>query len=216
MHALEVAGEPIVLYAHRALFIPAHSTLIVADLHWGKSATFRARGIPIPAGVTQHDLNRLSAVLHETSARQLVVIGDLIHARDGRNERTFRAIAEWRARNAVEMVLVRGNHDARAGDPPSEWNITCVDGPMLLGPFALQHYPGEHETHYVIAGHLHPHTIIRGPARQALRLACFAFGKRGAVLPAFTAFTGGGAYTPHESDTLYVIADGEVIPAEPS
>ena len=216
MHALEVAGEPVELFAERALFIPGHCTLVVADLHFGKSATFRARGVPVPAGVTQHDLDRLSNALRLTQATRVVIIGDLIHARDGRSPGTFRAIAEWRDANAsLEVVLVRGNHDTRAGDPPSEWNFHCVNGPLLLGPFALQHHPGVHETHYVLAGHLHPHLSMRGAARQSVRVPCFVFGDRGGILPAFTTFTGGGAYTPCDGDALYVIADDEVFAAQP-
>lgn len=196
--------------------MPRFSTLVVADLHFGKSAAFRARGVPIPAGVTQDDLDCLTRALLATRATRLVVIGDLIHARDGRSENTFRAISEWcNAQASVECTLVRGNHDTRAGDPPAEWNFRCVDGPMLIGPFALQHHPGVHDTHYVLAGHLHPHITMRGPARQSLRLPCFALGKFGAILPAFTAFTGGGAYEQSEDDQLYVIADGEVLPARP-
>ncbi|MEP6764474.1 MAG: ligase-associated DNA damage response endonuclease PdeM [Gemmatimonadaceae bacterium] len=216
MHALDVAGESIELLAERALFISRFSTLVVADLHFGKSAAFRARGVPVPAGVTQSDLERLSAVLNATHAQQLVVIGDLIHARDGRSERTFREISEWRAANSsLHVSLVRGNHDTRAGDPPSDWNFECIDGPLLMGPFALQHHPGAHDTRYVIAGHLHPHITLRGAARQSLRLPCFVLGKRGAILPAFTTFTGGGAYARSDDDEIYVIADGEVLFAHP-
>lgn len=216
MYALEVAREPIELLAERALFILRFSTLVIADLHLGKSATFRSRGVPIPAGVTQHDLDRLSSVLATTRATRLVVIGDLIHDKDGRSKDTLRAISNWcNAHASVEFTLVRGNHDTRAGDPPIEWGFRCVDGPMLIGPFALQHHPGIHDTRYVLAGHLHPHVTVRGSARQSLRLPCFAFGKRGAILPAFTTFTGGGAYERNEDDELYVIADSEVLPARP-
>lgn len=214
VHAFEVAGEPVVLLSHRALFMPRCSTLVVADLHWGKAATFRARGIPLPAGVTQHDLDRLTAVLRETAAERLIIVGDLLHAKAGRSVATFQTIALWReSHRELDVVLVRGNHDTHAGDPPPEWNIRCVNGPLLVGGFALQHHPGEHSTHYVIAGHLHPHATVRGPARQVLKLPCFAFGERGAILPAFTSFTGGGAYEPALGDRLFVIADGDVIAA---
>lgn len=40
--AVEVAGETVVLLPERALWIPAHHVVVVADLHWGKAATFRA------------------------------------------------------------------------------------------------------------------------------------------------------------------------------
>ena len=214
MFDLEVAGEPIQLSPYRALHLPRFSTLIVADLHWGKAATFRAKGVPLPPGVTASDLERLTAVLHESSVSRLVIVGDLLHARAGRHERTLNAIAEWRAANpALEIVLVRGNHDAHAGDPPAALDIECVDGPLIIGPFACQHHPTAHTTHYVLAGHLHPHVNLRGRGRQSLRLPCFAFCARGAILPAFTSFTGGGAYTPGEGDRVFAIVEGEIIQA---
>lgn len=212
MFDLEVAGETVQLSAHRALFLPRFSTLVVADLHWGKAATFRAKGVPLPPGVTASDLERLSVVLEETSAARLVIVGDLLHARAGRHARTLHAIAGWRAAHeSLDMVLVRGNHDTHAGDPPAALNIECVDGPLIVGPFACQHHPTAHASHYVLAGHLHPHVHLRGRGRQSLRLPCFAFCERGAILPAFTSFTGGGAYTPGEGDRLFAIVEDEII-----
>lgn len=214
MLELEVLGEQIFLSPHRALFIPAYSTLVIADLHWGKSAAFRARGVPLPPGVTNSDLEQLSRAIGDTSAKRVVIIGDLLHAREGRHTRTLDAIARWRSEHAqLDMVLVRGNHDSRAGDPPDELDIECIDGPLIVGPFACQHHPIAHESHYVLAGHLHPHVRLRGRGRQGIRLPCFAFRKGMAILPAFTSFTGGGAYTPIEGDRIFAIADGEIIQA---
>jgi hypothetical protein len=36
-----VAGEKLGLFAERAIYWPARSTLLVADPHFGKAATFR-------------------------------------------------------------------------------------------------------------------------------------------------------------------------------
>lgn len=214
MHQLEIAGESVRLSAHRALFIPKFSTLVVADLHWGKAATFRARGVPLPPGVTASDLERLSAALVESRAAHLVIVGDLLHARAGRHPRTLNAIADWRATHSeLSMTLVRGNHDTHAGDPPASLNIECVDGPLLVGPFACQHHPTKHSSHYVLAGHLHPHVNFRGRGKQAVRLPCFAFCERGAILPAFTSFTGGGAYTPGADDRIFAIVGEEIVEA---
>lgn len=212
MFEFEVAGENVGLSAHRALFLPRHDTLVVADLHWGKAATFRAKGVPLPPGVTASDLERLTAAVHESSASRLVIVGDLLHARAGRHERTLRAVADWRSIHPnLEIVLVRGNHDTHAGDPPAALNIECVDGPLIVGPFACQHHPTAHPTHYVLAGHLHPHVTLHGRGRQSLRLPCFAFCERGAILPAFTSFTGGGAYTPGAGDRIFAIVENEIV-----
>ena len=49
---IEVAGEPVWLLPERAVFWPQGGTLVTADLHWGKAATFRSAGVPIPGGAT--------------------------------------------------------------------------------------------------------------------------------------------------------------------
>lgn len=214
MHELEVAGERVQLSAHHALHLPRHSTLVVADLHWGKAATFRAKGVPLPPGVTSSDLERLTAAIEESRPAHLVIVGDLLHARAGRHERTLSTIGEWRAQHSdLAITLVRGNHDTHAGDPPASLGIDCVDGPLLVGAFACQHHPTSHSSHYVLAGHLHPHVSFRGRGKQSVRLPCFVFCEKGAILPAFTAFTGGGAYTPGAEDRIFAIVGEEVIPA---
>lgn len=217
MYELEIAGERVRLSPLRVLYLPAHDTLVVADLHWGKAATFRAQGVPLPPGTTRSDLERLSTALSEFHASRLIVIGDMLHARAGRHERTLQAVADWRvAHSQLEMVLVRGNHDAHAGDPPAALNIRCVDGPLLVGAFACAHHPAIHASHYVLAGHLHPHVQLRGRGRQSLRLPCFVFRERDAVLPAFTAFTGTGAYEALHGDRVFAVAGDEIVPAPAS
>src|SRR5919112_4797670 len=81
---LTIAGEQIYLLSERAIYWPGASTLVVADLHWGKASTFRAVGIPIPIGTTSDDLARLDSALQRTQARRMVVLGDLFHAKAGR------------------------------------------------------------------------------------------------------------------------------------
>jgi len=143
MTELEVrlAGEAVRLLPERALFWPRTATLIVADLHWGKGATFRAAGIPIPMGSTRDDLARLDTALLRTAANRLVVLGDLFHARAGRiATRTIAELRHWRGlRSGLEIMLVRGNHDRHAGDPPDDLGINCVNAPALVPPFSLRH-----------------------------------------------------------------------------
>lgn len=210
--SLTVADEPVVLLADRALWLPERHTVVVADLHWGKAAAFRAAFVPIPNGTTAGDLTRLTRVLHLTAATTLVVLGDLLHARAGRHADTLATIAAWRdAHGALNITLVRGNHDAHAGDPPESLRITCVDAPYTIGPFIGVHEPEERPNGYVLSGHLHPCVSVRGRGRQHAKLPAFVFGPRVGVLPAFSSFTGTGMYEPSEQDALFVIADREVI-----
>ena len=47
-----VAGETLLLFPERAALLAQTQTLLVADPHFGKAATFRSSGIPVPAGTT--------------------------------------------------------------------------------------------------------------------------------------------------------------------
>ena len=204
--AIDYAGQTVWLLPEHALWWPAQRVLFVADLHMGKAATYRALGQPVPSGTTDENLRRLSQLLLHYQPAQLVFLGDFLHAAQARTPSVLRALATWRASFAkVACVLVRGNHDSRAGDPPSALNIEVVDEPYLLGPFAACHYPQSHPTHAVIAGHLHPALRLRGPARDRMSLPCFCFEDRQAILPAFGEFTGGWLVEPQPGLRLYAV-----------
>ena len=201
-----------VLLPERALLWERTGTLIAADVHLGKAAAFRAAAIPLPGGTTTEALSRLTQALERTAARRLLLLGDFFHARSGRASRTLAAIADWRQRHPdLEIVLVRGNHDRGAGDPPAEWRFDCHDEPRIEPPFAFRHHPGEEEAGYVLAGHIHPAVSLAGLGRQREKLPCFLFGDRVGLLPAFGGFTGGASVRPRQGDRVYVIADKEVI-----
>jgi len=161
-------------------------------LHLGKAATYRALGQPVPAGTTKENLARLTTLIEHYTPQRLVFLGDVLHAAAARTPAVLCVLHEWRTRHAkLEMTLVRGNHDRRAGDSPVQLGINVVDEPYLVGPFALCHHPQQHATHFVLAGHVHPVCRLVGRGRDSLRMPCFVAQTRQAILPAFGEFTGG-------------------------
>jgi DNA ligase-associated metallophosphoesterase len=209
-----VAGEQLRLLGERAVLWERTRTLFVADPHFGKAAAFRAAGVLVPRGTTGESLNRLDATLERTGAERIVFLGDFLHAREGRAPETLRAINDWRARWArVAMLLVRGNHDKRAGDPPRELDMRCENAPVIEPPFVFAHHPVRSDDGYVLSGHVHPGARLSGPGREHSRLPCFWFGGEIAVLPAFGEFTGLADIDASPGDRVWVVADGEVIPA---
>ena len=207
-----VAGEQLRLLGERAVFWERTRTLFVADPHFGKAAAFRAAGVLVPRGTTGETLSRLDAALDRTRAERIVFLGDFLHAREGRAPETLRAINDWRGRRAqVEMLLVRGNHDKRAGDPPRELEMRCENAPVVEAPFVFAHHPVRSDEGYVLCGHVHPGARLSGPGRQHSRLPCFWFGHEIAVLPAFGEFTGLADIEVALGDQVWVIADSEVI-----
>ena len=210
--SITVCGDELRLLPDRAVHWVRRSTLLVADPHFGKAASFRAAGIFVPSGTTSAALDRLDTLLESTGARRIVFLGDFLHAREGRHPSTLAAIEAWRAKHAsVDMLLVRGNHDRRAGDPPDSLRIACVDGPHVEPPFALAHHPARVDGAYVLAGHVHPAARLLGAAREHARLRCFQFGAECALLPAFGEFTGLADVEVGVGDRIWVTTGTEVI-----
>ena len=212
MISIDVAGQTLHLLPERCVLWEEARTLLIADPHFGKAAAFRAGGIPVPAGTTQEILARITRVIAQWTPKRIVFLGDFLHARSGRAPQTLQAIAAWHDANPeIELVLVRGNHDRSAGDPPDELGIRCCNAPMLEGPFALLHHPGTVADRYTLAGHIHPGALLSGGARHYERAPCFWFGDEGAVLPAFGEFTGLAIVEPKAGDRVFVVVGDEVV-----
>jgi uncharacterized protein len=212
---IEVGGAALTLLPQKAIWWAEQSTLLVADVHIGKAQSFRKLGVPVPAGTTGDTLERLSWLMQEHAPRCVIFLGDFLHSAHAKNPSTMAAVQAWRGRFAdVELLLVRGNHDSRAGDPPPELNIACVDEPFVL-PGApgllLAHHPQASAQGYVLAGHQHPCAYL-GRGFERLRLPCFHFGAQFGVLPAFGAFTGMHPVTRAPGDRVFVVADNAVHP----
>ncbi|WP_312300423.1 ligase-associated DNA damage response endonuclease PdeM [Diaphorobacter nitroreducens] len=210
--AVDLAGTTVWLLPERALWWPEGAMLCLADLHLGKAATFRARGLPVPAGTTQGNLDRLAQLLaRHPGVQRLVVLGDFLHAAEAHAPALLRALAAWREDHAaLELVLVRGNHDRHAGDPPAWLGARIVDEPWSQGPFACCHHPQHRAGRWVLAGHLHPTAVLYGGGRDALRMPCFLAEPGLLVLPAFGEFTGGHAVPAAPGRQRFAVGAGRV------
>ena len=208
---LVIASETLQLLPQRAIFWPRERMLIVADIHFGKAAAFRAQGVPVPHGTTAQNLATLDVLLGLHDVAQIVFLGDFLHAKSARAPRTLTAMQVWRERHAaLRMTLVRGNHDVHAGDPPAAMRLQVVSEPYRIGVFSFCHHPDALPDTYVLAGHVHPVFRLTGRG-DAVRLPCFLVGPRRAILPSFGAFTGGHAITPAAGEQVFVAADDVVV-----
>lgn len=212
-YSIDLSGETIDLLSERAVFRSKLRTLIVADTHFGKAATFRAAGIPIPSGTTAHDLARLSELLRTTSAERLVVLGDFLHARTGRTPSVMDQLHAWRREwTALTIELVIGNHDRSAGLPPAEWKLGIHPETLHEPPFIYAHHPLEHAHGYTLCGHLHPAYALRDRLARSETMRCFWFKARYGVLPSFGSFTGSMRIQPGNSDLVFLAGPRSVIP----
>jgi hypothetical protein len=208
---VRLSGTEVELRPERGLYWPEAGLLAVADLHWGKPESFQQHGIPLPAGVLEDDLSRLSRALHATGAQRLLLVGDLIHSRRGITPAVTARVATWRqSHDSVEMVLVRGNHDRHLKVLPPEWRIDVQEEHTDEGPFRFAHHPEPATGRYLWAGHLHP--VVRLSAGgDRLRLPCFHLGPAVGILPAFSAFTGGVNVSRRAGERVFAIADDAVV-----
>ena len=213
--SVTAGGRTLTLLPEKAAFLADSATLLVADAHIGKAVSFRALGVPVPRGTTTEALDLLSTLVARHGVRRIVFLGDFLNSARSHASATLAAVTRWRsAHAALELTLVRGNHDDRAGDPPSALGIEAVDEPLLMHGLALCHHPQARPETYVLAGHIHPCVKIAGRARDRLRLPCFWFGDQVGVLPAFGAFTGMHAVQPAPGDRVFVVA-GDSVAALP-
>lgn len=223
--AFEIAGHRGVLHPERALELPDHHLLVIADVHWGKATALRAHGVPVPRGGTRDDLARLDRVLARTGASHLLVLGDLVHSRHAWSPSALAPVMAWRAQWPVlSITLVRGNHDAHAGDPPPELRIEAVDAPFEIAGLHAVHEPPVAErgdmahadaVPFVLCGHLHPTLALAGRGGDRVRLPCFVRGPQHLILPAFSTFTGRGAWTPDAEERAFAIVDDDIVEIAP-
>ena len=214
---IEFGGATLTLTGDRAIWWAGERALLLADLHLGKPASFRERGAPVPEEVTAGDLARIDTLIDRFEPEVLVFLGDLAHDRAAWQEVTLRKFAAWRrAHAALRVVLVRGNHDRWAEDPPASLGIEAVEPGWVLGGIAMHHEPPEQAEGPALCGHLHPGVRLtpsdpRKRRRAGLRGACYWFSPTLGVLPAFGRFTGCMVVRPVRGDRVFLVGDGSVV-----
>ncbi len=207
---IQVRGEEIILSAERALYWPREKALVVADMHLGKTAHFRQFGIPVPSSLLSSDLLRLTSLIDKFLPKKLIVVGDMFHQHFNHDIELF---IEWRSRfEGLQVVLVQGNHDKLKPLQYMNMDIEIYNPNLCLAPFQFVHeHKQHHEQFFTISGHVHPGVLLRGSARQSLKLPCFALNQHQVVLPAFSLFTGlDVSYCIDECD-FYAIAAENVF-----
>lgn len=212
-----IKGQQLWLSPDRCIFWEDERSLIVSDLHFGKTGHFRKAGIAVPQSVYREDLLRLLCQIQYFQPRQLLVVGDLFHSRENKELALF---LKWREDFPdLGIRLIEGNHDILHADWYREAGIDLSREAIRLGPFAFIHditdggggtdYPAANldanEEPYYFSGHIHPAIRITGMGKQRLQFPCFYFGPSFAVLPAFGKFTGTVSIDPMPESNVFAI-----------
>jgi DNA ligase-associated metallophosphoesterase len=196
------------LSSERCIYWEEQKSLIVSDLHFGKTGHFRKSGIAVPQNVYKEDLQRLVNLVQFYKPQQLIVVGDLFHSVANKELDFFK---KWR--NDFEHLhihLVKGNHDILKKDWYSLANIAVSDVHLNVGSFCFVHDIAEacapsDDIKFYISGHVHPCVVLKGLGKQAISLPCYYFTNSFGVLPAFSKFTGTAIIEPKASDNVFAI-----------
>ena len=201
-------GTKIILMAQRAAYIAQEETLLVADLHLAKDATFRSRGVPIPPGSSELTLSRLTQLVNLVTPQRLVILGDLFHGREGNLAGEKARFFDWRERHSkVECHWILGNHDRGIVGFEA---LCCVQLEVEVAGLRLRHLPST-DGKPTVCGHLHPGFRLLGPGRTSQRCPCFYQTESSLILPAFGEFTGLLMVQPGPSDRVFVTAGSSVF-----
>lgn len=198
------------LSAERSLFWEEEKTLIVSDLHLGKTGHFRKSGIPVPQNIYKEDLQRLINLIHFYKPDKLLVVGDFFHSQENLELDWFK---KWRSDfELLKIILVRGNHDILKNKWYKDAGIDMVENELCINSFLFTHDKCEdHPSKFTFCGHIHPGIIINGLGKQSLRFPCFYFSEKHCVLPAFSKFTGLTTIRPLQNDQLYAVVENKLL-----
>ena len=187
MPPLSFAGQAFAVAGGTALFWPARSALIFADLHLEKASWFAARGQMLPPYDSLATLRRIATLISDAGAREVWCLGDNFHDVAGpeRLEGAPRALLTALT-TATDWHWITGNHDETL---PIGIGGTIHDEAEVDG-LVLRHRADPEDLRPELSGHFHPKHRATARGRSVSR-PCFVASATKLILPAFGALTGG-------------------------
>lgn len=218
--SFQIKEKQLWLSAEGCIFWENQNTLIVSDLHFGKTGHFRKSGIAVPQAVYKEDLQRLLTQIQYFQPRQLIVVGDLFHSHANKELDLFK---RWRGDlPCLHVQLIKGNHDVLQDNWYKDCQITVSPETLILDKLCfihdINHLTNSANTNltspsvdYFFSGHIHPGIKVSGAGKQSICLPCFYFSENYAVIPAFSRFTGVALVHPTINDAVFAIVEGKVM-----
>lgn len=198
------------LLPERAVWWPSEKTILLSDLHWGKSAHFRKHGIPMPGSTQAKDSMILAGLIRSYQAERMIIAGDFFHSAHNKEVDDF---GKWRAAHpSLHIDFILGNHDILPRQFYDSWSLAVHEKGLLINNHIyIAHDDEEDREHFTIHGHVHPGVKLKGLGRQAFTLPCFCINERCMILPAFGQFTGCHLIKDQHFKQIFVIGDGKVM-----
>ena len=181
------AGETFFATADGALFWPAQSALLVADLHLEKASWFARVGQFLPPYDSHATLTALAATVEQTGATRLFCLGDSFHDRFGCDRLPANArelLTELTSR--LDWTWIVGNHDPGFADHCGGRLAEEVE----VAGIVLRHEADRNDPRPEMSGHYHPKLRLQLKGRRVSR-RCFVVSASKIIFPAFGSLTGG-------------------------
>jgi DNA ligase-associated metallophosphoesterase len=204
-------GMELTLLPEKAVWIDTLRVLLLADIHLGKASHFRKSGIPIPEQVHDLDYQRLGKLIQDYSPKDVYFLGDLFHSSWNEQWEDFGAFLPQFLGSTFHLVL--GNHDILPAEKYQDTSLQVYRNAVVLESFLLSHEPTTPPPGLLnICGHIHPGILLKGKAKQSVRIPCFHYSEDILVLPSFGNFTGLFLINVKKTDYVWGIAEERVIP----
>lgn len=207
----EINGTEFILSKERVIYWPNTTTLVLSDLHLGKTGHFRKNGIGVPQTVFVEDMQRFASAISFFNPKRIIIIGDLFHSHHNLELEMF---SRWRNDfGAIDFLLVKGNHDILSNEWYENVGITIHKQIFSEASFSFVHDTTDFkaDNNFCFSGHIHPGVQLKGLGKQTMRFPCFYFSANQAILPAFSKFTGFVSMKHGKKDTVVAITPTELI-----
>jgi uncharacterized protein len=187
MLRLAFGGHEFQCVGGAALFWPAQSALIVADLHLEKASWYAAGGQMLPPYDSHATLTRVGALMRATGATTIWCLGDNFHDNAGTGRLGGDALALLASlTRTYDWRWIVGNHDPALASEIGG----SIQAQAEVAGLVMRHHADPRELRPELTGHFHPKYQARAKSRAVSR-PCFVMGARKLILPAFGALTGG-------------------------
>ena len=181
-------GNDLLLNNQRSIYWQAQNALIFSDLHSGKSAHFRKHGMAIPSYLHYSDLERLQFLIQHYQPKQIIIVGDLIHATSNKEVTDLKRITS--TFSTIDFHLIKGNHDRISEKLIKDLGIASVTENLVIDGIQFVHEQSSHNTLPTISGHTHPGIQVPLLKNSRKKLPCFVVQSSQIILPAFSKLTG--------------------------
>ena len=208
---LKIENQILHLLPEKVIFWKNESTLIISDVHLGKAGHFRKNGIALPQSFYDKNLIRINALIQKWKPKQILFLGDLFHSEKNKEWEAFK---KWRMEHhSINIILIMGNHELYPMEDYKMLGITCFRK-YSYASFLFIHDLNElirTTSLFIISGHIHPAVQMVGKGRQSIRMPCFYFEERKAILPAFGTLTGIHTIKHSKKATIYGVLENQII-----